>query len=98
MPGTLVHLEGSPAEIGFQHGALLAAEQAFRVLLVHHPLHSTSRVKRLTDSRQLRALIRQHGVELVLHGHDHARAQLKSWLNRKRGNRRNEQALRAAES
>jgi len=51
--------------------AQLAAEQTFRVLLVHHPLYSTSRVKRLTDSRQLRALIRQHGVELVLHGHDH---------------------------
>jgi 3',5'-cyclic AMP phosphodiesterase CpdA len=51
--------------------AQLAAEQAFRVLLVHHPLYSTSRVKRLTDSRQLRALIKQHGVELVLHGHDH---------------------------
>jgi len=58
--------------------AQLAAEQAFRVLLVHHPLHSTSRVKRLTDSRQLRALIRQHGVELVLHGHDHIHSTM--WL------------------
>jgi cyclopropane-fatty-acyl-phospholipid synthase len=28
-------------------------------------------------------------VGSVSHGHDHARAQLKSWLNRKRGNRRN---------
>src|ERR1700686_1580195 len=26
----------------------LSAEQAFRVLLIHHPLHSDSRVKRLT--------------------------------------------------
>ena len=49
----------------------LSAEQAFRVLLVHHPLHSDSRIKRLTDSRQLRALLKRHGVELVLHGHDH---------------------------
>jgi 3',5'-cyclic AMP phosphodiesterase CpdA len=49
----------------------LSSEHAFRVLLVHHPLHSDSRVKRLTDSRQLRALLKQHGVELVLHGHDH---------------------------
>ena len=49
----------------------LASEQAFRVLLVHHPLHSDSRIKRLTDSRQLRALLKRHGVELVLHGHDH---------------------------
>ena len=49
----------------------LSAEQAFRVLLVHHPLQSASRVKRLTDSAELAALIKQHGVELVLHGHDH---------------------------
>src|SRR5262245_3719009 len=40
--------------------ARLATEDAFRVLLVHHPLHSTSRVKRLTDSRALRALLKQH--------------------------------------
>ena len=49
----------------------LSSEQAFRVLLVHHPLHSDARIKRLTDSRQLRALLKRHGVELVLHGHDH---------------------------
>ena len=63
--------------------AQLASEQAFRVLLVHHPLHSTSRVKRLTDSRQLRALIRQHGVELVLHGHDHIHSTM--WIEGPRG-------------
>ena len=63
--------------------AQLASEHAFRVLLVHHPLHSTSRVKRLTDSRQLRALIRQHGVELVLHGHDHIHSTM--WLEGPRG-------------
>jgi 3',5'-cyclic AMP phosphodiesterase CpdA len=49
----------------------LSAEQAFRVLLVHHPLRSDSRAKRLTDSSQLLALLKQHGVELILHGHDH---------------------------
>ena len=43
--------------------AQLASEQAFRVLLVHHPLHSNSRMKQLTDSRQLRALLKRHGVE-----------------------------------
>ena len=63
--------------------ARLASEQAFRVLLVHHPLHSTSRVKRLTDSRQLRALIKQHGVELVLHGHDHVHSTI--WVEGPRG-------------
>ena len=46
-------------------------KQAFRVLLVHHPLHSDSRIKRLTDSKALRAVLKRHGVELVLHGHDH---------------------------
>lgn len=51
--------------------AQLSAEHAFRVLLVHHPLHSDSRIKRLTDSRELRAVLQRHGVELVLHGHDH---------------------------
>jgi len=51
--------------------AQLAVEPAFRVLLVHHPLHSDSRVKRLTDSRALRALLSTHGVDLILHGHDH---------------------------
>jgi len=49
----------------------LSTEQVFRVLLVHHPLRSDSRPKRLTDSRALVALLRKHGVELVLHGHDH---------------------------
>ena len=51
--------------------AQLSAEQVFRVLLIHHPLRSKSRAKRLTDSPQLRALLKQHGVELILHGHDH---------------------------
>jgi 3',5'-cyclic AMP phosphodiesterase CpdA len=49
----------------------LAAEPAFRVLLVHHPLRSDSRPKRLTDSSRLIALIERYGVDLVLHGHDH---------------------------
>jgi 3',5'-cyclic AMP phosphodiesterase CpdA len=51
--------------------AQLSTEALFRVLLVHHPLSSASRIKRLTDSRKLHALLRKHGVELVLHGHDH---------------------------
>jgi len=56
----------------------LSSEHAFRVLLVHHPLQSDSRIKRLTDSRQLRALLKRHGVELVLHGHDHIHSTM--WL------------------
>jgi 3',5'-cyclic AMP phosphodiesterase CpdA len=49
----------------------LSTEQVFRVLLVHHPLRSDSRPKRLTDSAALIALLKRHGVELILHGHDH---------------------------
>jgi 3',5'-cyclic AMP phosphodiesterase CpdA len=49
----------------------LSTEETFRVLLVHHPLHSDSRPKRLTDSSRLLALVKKHGVDLILHGHDH---------------------------
>jgi 3',5'-cyclic AMP phosphodiesterase CpdA len=49
----------------------LAAEDVFRVLLVHHPLKSVARQKRMTDSAGLLALLKSHGVELILHGHDH---------------------------
>ena len=41
------------------------------MLLVHHPLHSDSRIKRLTDSKALRAVLKARGVDLILHGHDH---------------------------
>jgi 3',5'-cyclic AMP phosphodiesterase CpdA len=51
--------------------AQMSADEAFRVLLVHHPLLSDSRMKRLTDSKALRAVLKRRGVELVLHGHDH---------------------------
>lgn len=63
--------------------AELAAEQAFRVLLVHHPLRSDSRIKRLTDSAALIALLQRHGVELVLHGHDHVHSTI--WIDGPRG-------------
>jgi 3',5'-cyclic AMP phosphodiesterase CpdA len=56
----------------------LSAEQVFRVLLIHHPLRSDSRAKRLTDSNELLALLRQHGVELILHGHDHVHSTI--WI------------------
>ena len=49
----------------------LSTEQVFRVLLVHHPLRSDSRPKRLTNSAALIALLGKYGVELILHGHDH---------------------------
>jgi 3',5'-cyclic AMP phosphodiesterase CpdA len=49
----------------------IASEAVFRVLLIHHPLRSSARAKRLTDAPELLALLKRHGVELVLHGHDH---------------------------
>lgn len=49
----------------------LATEDVFRVLLVHHPLKSGARQKRMTNSAALLALLKRHGVELILHGHDH---------------------------
>lgn len=54
----------------------LAGEDAFRVLLVHHPLRSDSRPKRLTDSAPLLALLKKHGVDLILHGHDHVHSSM----------------------
>jgi 3',5'-cyclic AMP phosphodiesterase CpdA len=56
----------------------LSAEQAFRVLLIHHPLRSDSRAKRLTDSSELLALLKRNGVELILHGHDHVHSTI--WI------------------
>jgi 3',5'-cyclic AMP phosphodiesterase CpdA len=61
----------------------LSAEQAFRVLLVHHPLRSNARHKRLTDSAALLALLKRHGVELILHGHDHVHSTM--WFDGPRG-------------
>lgn len=50
----------------------LKKQQTFRVVLIHHPPVSThSRHKRLVDAQALREVLRAHGAELVLHGHDH---------------------------
>jgi len=57
----------------------LANEPLFRVLLVHHPLRSANRMKRLTDAKDLIALLARHGVELVLHGHDHVHSTI--WID-----------------
>ena len=64
---------------GYDYVLAPNTEQAFRVLLIHHPLHSDSRVKRLTDSSKLLALLKQHGVELILHGHDHVHSTI--WID-----------------
>ncbi|SFJ13053.1 metallophosphoesterase family protein [Bradyrhizobium sp. cf659] len=62
----------------------LATEDVFRVLLVHHPLKSDARHKRMTDAADLLALLKRHGVELVLHGHDHIHSTM--WFEGPNGN------------
>jgi len=51
----------------------LAGSHLCRVLLIHHPLASGRDAwqKRLLDAPALLGILRRHGVELVLHGHDH---------------------------
>jgi 3',5'-cyclic AMP phosphodiesterase CpdA len=48
-------------------------ERLFRVVLIHHPPVSSSRrhFKRLIDGASFRAVLKRHGAELVIHGHDH---------------------------
>jgi 3',5'-cyclic AMP phosphodiesterase CpdA len=48
-----------------------ATDDCFRVLLIHHPLRSSHRHKRLTDAAALMEILRAQRVQLVLHGHDH---------------------------
>jgi 3',5'-cyclic AMP phosphodiesterase CpdA len=51
----------------------LAADGLFRVVLIHHPpvTKAAHRFKRLMDADKFRDVLRRHGAELVLHGHDH---------------------------
>ncbi len=49
-------------------------EDAFRIVLVHHPLQSKAWHKRLVDAARVRAALARHGADLVLHGHDHVRS------------------------
>jgi 3',5'-cyclic AMP phosphodiesterase CpdA len=58
----------------------LKHEKLFRVVLVHHSPVSTPTeyFRRLTDARPFRAVLKQHGAELVLHGHHHVHSLV--WL------------------
>jgi 3',5'-cyclic AMP phosphodiesterase CpdA len=58
---------GDLAAVLSQH----ASDTCFRVLLIHHPLRSSRRHKRLTDASDLLDVLRRHDVQLILHGHDH---------------------------
>jgi 3',5'-cyclic AMP phosphodiesterase CpdA len=52
----------------------LGREGLFRVVLIHHPpLPGQASWRRgLRDAKKLRDVLREHGAELVLHGHNHA--------------------------
>ncbi|WP_289034514.1 metallophosphoesterase [uncultured Roseibium sp.] len=51
----------------------LGRRELFRVIMIHHPpFHkATHWHKRLSDASRVRAVIKQAGAELVLHGHTH---------------------------
>jgi 3',5'-cyclic AMP phosphodiesterase CpdA len=56
--------------------ALLAApayKDLFRLVVLHHPPHkgAVSKRKALEDQEALRAILANHGADLVLHGHAH---------------------------
>ena len=59
----------------------LAREPVFRVILIHHPPIPSRRhyMKRLIDAPFLRAIIKEHGGELLLHGHNHEQQTM--WLD-----------------
>jgi 3',5'-cyclic AMP phosphodiesterase CpdA len=61
--------------------AALAREGAFRVVLIHHPPEPNRghHMKRLIDGPKLRAILAEHGAELLLHGHNHE--QQLHWLD-----------------
>jgi 3',5'-cyclic AMP phosphodiesterase CpdA len=64
---------------------VLAREPVFRVVLIHHPPipNRGHHMKRLIDAPIFRALIAEHGAELVLHGHNHAQQLM--WLDGPKG-------------
>lgn len=53
------------------HLPLLKAQGLFRLVMLHHPPADgvVSRRKALTDRAAFRAVLKEHGAELVLHGH-----------------------------
>jgi 3',5'-cyclic AMP phosphodiesterase CpdA len=64
----------------------LKTEKPFRVLLIHHPpVSKAGRAKALLDAPVLLRIIAAHGVDLVLHGHDHLH--MLNWLNGPNGTR-----------
>jgi 3',5'-cyclic AMP phosphodiesterase CpdA len=65
----------------------LSREPVFRVVLIHHPPvpNKGHHMKRLTDAPMLRAILAEHGAELLLHGHNHEQQLV--WLDGPQGQR-----------
>jgi 3',5'-cyclic AMP phosphodiesterase CpdA len=63
----------------------LSREPLFRVILIHHPPIPNRRhyMKRLIDGPMFRAIVKEHGAELVLHGHNHEQQLM--WLDGPQG-------------
>jgi 3',5'-cyclic AMP phosphodiesterase CpdA len=61
--------------------ALRETRGSFRVVLIHHPPVSPPNryLRRLIDAGEFRAVLAEHGADLVLHGHDHCRSLV--WLD-----------------
>ncbi len=60
--------------------AKLKNEPLFRVVLIHHPPRTSPghRFRRLIDGSDFRAVLAEHGADLVLHGHNHVHSL--TWL------------------
>jgi 3',5'-cyclic AMP phosphodiesterase CpdA len=64
----------------------LSTEDVFRIVLIHHPpVTKSAQHKRLLDAPVLKRVIAAHGVDLVLHGHDHLH--MINWLQGPNGTR-----------
>jgi 3',5'-cyclic AMP phosphodiesterase CpdA len=49
----------------------LQAENAFRVVMIHHPPLAAARHKCLIDAVAFQRVLAAAGAELIIHGHDH---------------------------
>lgn len=58
-----------------QRLAELRAKGFYRLVMIHHPPGPgmASRFRKLTDAQELKSILCEEGVELVIHGHNHRR-------------------------